>query len=822
MNAINLLIKKYIFVNKKQYFKVSFAYFLCFVLIILQIFFALGYINESKENTLETYGSQDGILVDCLKPLNSEAIKYCGNFYIFGNCQNEEYSYNNIITIGYADEQAFDINHLTVVEGNLPVSDTEILIEERVNSVLRSTLKVGDKINLNINLFHSDNSSSVKSTEFTVSGIIKNYSKTQWNLQSDSGLPNILVSKQYFNSNVQNYVNIKSVILDSHISTNSFFNDLLIKNGFCSEYFVNEHSSVPVEKSLAYICIGIIVLTTLFSFSILFTIHSLLKNSEQNKTGLLQSVGMDNAEICKYFLISRLVFISTGLTATIIIAPFLLYVAKLKLFSETPFKISEIIYILLAIILLSLISLLLTYSSTKKHLKLSSIQNINVTSNGEAHKQINIKIQNPALLWAIKDYTANPSRFFAVSLMTIILILLSILGGVSINFVKKSINSLPSDIVVSVYDGSFSSDLRIPSDPFYGIEDSDLNYIQSSKDIKNLISLSVLQINYITDEFSDENADLWNSQSYKETLIKYGYDENLKLKSDNLFSTNAEALEMLQKVNGIEGDIDISKLNSGQEVVICKATNQYDNFRVGDTVKFTQVLFTDDGYKKIDFQTTIGAIITFSATENDSFLKDVFGDRIIWGDNSFSNLGINLKSNLLYIQLNNYQEYSDLDVRLNSITDNYQSGTVSVDMFFEQLALQHSLLDIIEVIIFISSALLLIAIFVSLYVQNTIRLKEQKRIFLALRAIGMNFSNLYSIFLFENIIQYIASVIVGGGCGIIIIVLLKYQLWLYDLISVNWQLFFGITLLLLLFLVLSPLIPLKQFINKTISDNQYQ
>lgn len=822
MNAINLLIKKYIVVNKKQYFKVSFAYFLCFVLIILQIFFALGYVNESKENTLETYGSQDGILVNCLKPLNSDAVNSCGNFYIFGNCQNEEYSYNNTLTIGYADEQAFDINHLTLVEGNLPVRDTEILIEESVNSVLRSTLKVGDKINLNINFFNDDNSSSVKSTEFIVSGIIKNYSKTQWNQNSDSGLPNILVSKQYFNSNGQKYVNIKSVILDSHINTNSFFNDLLIKDGLCSEYFVNEHSSAPVEKSLAYICIGIIVLTTLFSFSILFTIHSLLKNSDQNKTGLLQSVGMDNTEIYKYFLFSRLIYIATGLAATIIVAPFLLYITKLKLFPETPFEIFEIIYFLIAIILLSIISLLLTYSSTKKHLKLSSIQNINVTSDGETHKQINIKVKNPALLWALKDYTANPSRFFSVSLMTIILILLSILGGVSINFVKSSINSLPSDIVVSVYDGSFSSDLRIPSDPFYGIEDADLNYIQSSKDIKNLISLSVLQINYVTDKFSNENTDLCNSQSYKEALVKYGYDENLKLKSDNLFSTNSEALEMLKKVNSIEGDIDISKLNSGQEVVICKATNQYDNFRVGDTIKFTQVLLTDDGYKKIDFQTTIGAIITFSTAENDSFLKDVFGDRIIWGDNSFSKLGIDLKSNLLYIQLNSYQEYSDLDIRLNSITDNYKDSTVSVDMFFEQLALQHSLLDIIEVIIFISSALLLTAIFVSIYVQNTIRLKEQKQIFLALRAIGMNFSNLYSIFLFENIIQYIVSIIVGGGCGIIIIVLLKYQLWLYDLISVNWQLFFLTALILLLFLVISPLIPIKQFISRTISDNQYE
>ena len=410
-------------------------------------------------------------------------------------------------------------------------------------------------------------------------------------------------------------------------------------------------------------------------------------------------------------------------------------------------------------------------------------------------------------------------QVFSVSLMTTILILLSIFGGVSVNFVENSMNIMPSDIVVSVYDGGFASDLRIPTNPFYGIENADLSYIQGSKDIKNLIPLSVLQINYVTDELENENTYLYNSQSYKEALTEYGYDENLKLKSDNLFSTNTAALELLQQVNHIEGNIDISKLNSGQEVVICKATNQYDHFKVGDTVNFTQIVFTDDGYERIDFQATIGAIITFSEAENDSFLKDVFGDRIVWGNQSFSSLGMNLKSNLLYIQLNSYEEYSDLDVRLNSITDNYQIGTVSVDMFFEQLALQHSLLDIIEVIIFISSSLLLIAIFVSLHVQNTIRFKEQKQIFLALRSIGMNFSHLYSIFLFENIMQYISSIIIGGGCGAIIIVLLKYQLWLYDLISVNWQLFFGIALLLLLFLVISPLVPLKQFINQTISDN---
>lgn len=823
MKPISFLIKKYILVNKKQYFKISFAYFLCFMLIVCQIFFVIGYINESKENTLETYGTQDGILVNCSNSLNSDYVSSYGDFYIFGNSQNDKYVYNNMLTIGYADEQAFQINHITLLNGNMPLHDNEVVIEESVNSVLRDTLKVGDKINLNIAFLENSGeyNSIEKNVEFIISGIIKNYSKTQWNLESDSCLPNIIVSKEYFKDNVSKSINIKSVLLN--INPSDFFNDNLIEKGICSEYFVNSHHYVGVEKSLSYICIGIIVLTTLFSFAIIFTIHSLLKNDEQNKTGLFQSIGMNNAEIYKYFLSIQLIYILTGIVVTVIVSPIILHIVKVKLFVETPFKTFEIIYFILALILISIISILFTYLSTKKHLAFTSIENININSNEEASAKINIKAKNPALLWALKNYIANPSRFSAVSIMTVTLVLLSILGGASINFVKNSTdNAFPSDVVVSAYDGSFNSELQIPTNPFYGIEHNDLKYIEESDDIKRLIPLTNLQVNYICSNENNANGtdlDLWNSESYKEALAEYGYNDDLKLKSTNLFSTNSQSLEALKKAENIEGQINISKLNEGEEIVICKATKQYDNFNVGDTVEFTQIIYNGSKYEKLYFKSTVGAIVTFTEAESNSFIEDVFGDRIVWGDQAFQKLGINLNSNLLYIQLNDYEEYSDLDIRLNSIIDNYYSDLVSVDMFFEQSALQHSLLNIIETIVVISSFLISVTIFISLYVQYTIRLREQKNIFSAMRAVGMDFHNLYAIFFFENIIQFTVSILIGGGCGLIILLLLKYQLWLYDLISLNFPLFILSISILVLFLLISPILPLKQFLSKSILDN---
>lgn len=824
MRPINLLLKKFIIVNKNQYFKVSFAYFLCFLLVVCQMFFIFGYINKSKENTLETYGSQDGMLVNCSIPLNSDNVSSYGSFYIFGNCQNDKYAYNNMLNIGYADEQAFNINHITLLNGNMPRHNNEVVIEESVNSVLRDTLKVGDKINLNIAFFENSGeyNSSETNVEFIISGIIKNYSKTQWNLESNSLLPNVIVSKQYFNDKISKSINIKSVILN--VSTSDFFNDNLLEKEICTEYFVNEHNNIGVEKSLAYICIGVIVLTALFSLAIIFTIHSLLKNDEQNRTGLFQSVGMNNAEIYKYFLLIQLSYILTGIIATAIVSPIILHIVKLKLFVETPSKTFEIIYYILVVILVSIISVLFTCLNIKKYLAFTSVENININSSDETNTKINIKAKNPALLWALKNYIANPSRFSAVSIMTVTLILLSILGGASINYVKNSIdNTFPSDIVVSVYDGSFDSDLQIPTNPFYGIEYSDLKYIEESNDIKRLIPLTNLQVNYIynnVNEAKSTDLNLWNSESYKESLAEYGYNNDLKLKSTNLFSTNSESLEVLKKSKNIDGDIDISKLNNGQEIVICKATTKYDNFSVGDIVEFTQIVNTNSGYKRINFKTTVGAIVTFSEAESNSFIEDVYGDRIVWGDQAFQNLGINLNSNLLYIQLNDYKEYSDLDIRLNSIIDNYQNGLVLVDMFFEQSALQHSLLNIIETVVLVSSFLLFITIFVSLYVQYTIRLKEHKKIFSALRAVGMDFSDLYSIFFFENIIQFMISLVIGGGSGLIIVLLLKYQLWLYDSISLNIPLFIFSIIVLLIFLLISPILPLKQFMKNSILNDK--
>lgn len=126
--------------------------------------------NEIKERL---FGKWDLVFIN----LNNEDLNYIQNHAFIDNysiqCIQEKTKINNYqIVIGSVDDNFFDLANLQMIEGDLPILENEVAIEERLLEIL-NVKRVGDVISLD---------SPVKSLRgYKVCGIVSNYTE-RWNI----------------------------------------------------------------------------------------------------------------------------------------------------------------------------------------------------------------------------------------------------------------------------------------------------------------------------------------------------------------------------------------------------------------------------------------------------------------------------------------------------------------------------------------------------------------------------------------------------------------------------------------------------------------
>ena len=818
MKSIILLNNKYFRHYKAKVIKQIFVFLLCSMLLVIQGLSAYSLHTTIDEKQKVANGDYDAILINLNDNKSSLPVVDSGEFALIGTMTNQQALYNNTLNIGFANKNAAALSCLKYSKGKPPQNANEIAIEKSVFSVLRKNLNIGDTLTIEINCVDGEN---IVKQDFVICGIIENYSKTQWKIKdSDSLLPQIFISEQFFNKFSYPYIQLNVINFSDEISE-SDIEDILSKNEICEGYFFNKQSSTDIELN-QFVSVGTTVLV-LFSGAVavfLMINNLMLKREEtQKKIGLYRILGMNKLEIISTLLLRELPWLLLGgIVGSFCGFILLKNIYPIVMHTNYSYKVEIFIF---ANIFLVAFYLFILFIDIVRFSNKTVIEDIkpNATTNESDIKDIDI--QNPVFLWAWKNYKLNKKASTSLSLLVLVAILFNVIGNVGIDYVNTQIEmSSPADIEIVAYDGAANGPLSIPADIKYGIQNEDLSYLLESQNIENYICLKNLIINVevpLKTANSIESG-LWHSNEYKDALQKYGYNENIGLRQDFLVGTNKNAIKLLESQKNLQGKINYDKLSSGQEVILCNAGGLYNDFNVGDKITLTQIIDNN----KYEFTVTVGAIVNFE-TENyfESVEALAFGDRMIWDEKSFDVLGIELNVNHVLLSLKDTDAYEDIDTRLNALNNTYSelrdNKQFTISENFQQAEQYRTIKKILNIGYIFMIIIIVLFVFTSSFISTKIRFEQQKKVFASIRAIGLTKNNIFLMLFIEKLCQIVLSCILGTILSVVFIFLFNREIGV-NLIGFPYLSYFVLMIVLLLSSLIISYVSAFSFCKNTIAE----
>ena len=780
MKYILTLNIKYCRFHFKHILQIILVYTLCVTLLVIQGLTAYSFLSTMKENQICTNGTQDAVIINCdIDKINKDLpIEEAGKIINFAQVNVEGASYNNILQVGYIDDSAMDLHHIQLIDGRMPENKNEIALEKSAFSILRDKLNIGDDLKLNLQSL--DGSKDIE-TDFKVVGILNNFSDSQWKFEGKSKIPNAFLSKEFYEkSNFTTVISILSIKSNIPLEKiNDLLSDLL-NQGYLSDYYINDDSTqiIQLDQYATLTSGAIMLISSILCIVLLLNTNASTKMQRKKDIGLYRISGMNFFEINLCFLFRYLPCMIVSCFLGSSIGTYIVKKLLFKIHIGISYAFNPYI-ILLACSFVIIFVCILLFINIYKAFRYTIVEDINQIKTKPSVKDIKTNIKNPNILWAWKSYNFNKSSSITISLLILVCMVVSVIGSSSIQYINKAISmQAPADISISAYNGSTNL-IGVADDPLFGLTLKDYEYLIQSNDLDSYISLQEIPFNI---EGSTNNAIYdetipWYSQEYKEQLKEFGYSDDTILYPEYILGADENTIERLKSQKNITGVIDISSLNSAQEVIICNAGGHFDYYKVGDKIRLTQVI----NNQKIEFDVIVGAIINF---ESQNYLESMealaFGDRIIWGQKSFEKLGIDRKINSVYMNIKDISKISDIDVRLNSIKENYKNindnYSVTINENFqkaEQYRLMSKLFNITYKLVI---AIILIFIIISSIISQNIRFNQHQKIFATMRAIGMSSKDLFWITLIEKLCQFALAIFLGSFLSIVSLILFNQEM----------------------------------------------
>jgi ABC-type antimicrobial peptide transport system permease subunit len=809
MKSIIFLNKSYFNHCKSKILKQIFVFILCSSLLVVQSLSVYNLYMDVNDKLNISNGIYDAVIINPNEDTNGSVLPIVeeGNIKLIATAENKEALYNSTLNIGYIDSKATELLCLKYSAGRMPQKANEIVLEKRAFSVLRHTFQVGDTLTLEMTSIDGE---TFKTYEFKICGIIENYSSTQWKIKdSDSMFPQVLVSEEFSETSLLPTVQMNLVNF-SEQTTKKQIESLISKNNICENYFFNELSTVDLELN-QFISVGSLVLVIFSGFIAIFLLinNLMLKRQETHKRiGLYKIVGMKRAEILLTFLLRDFPSLLIGCFLGSLCG-YILLINFYPRIMKSEFLCRWDVIVLTNICLIAFYSLLVIIEIIRLSKK-TITENVKQSDNAQKIHNVKCNTKNPLLLWAWKNYILNSATSTSLCFLILIAILIGGIGTTAMDYVNVQLEmSSPADIEIIAYNGATTESIGIPEDVNFGIREEDLSFLCESSNINNCISLKNLIVNAEVppEKANSAESGLWHSDKYKQSLQKFGYETDIGLHQDYLIGADENTIKKLESQKNIQGNIDYDKLNTAKEVILCNAGGTYDEYKVGDEITLTQIIDN----KKHEFNVTVGAIINFeSGNYFESMEAMAFGDRMIWGVKSFEALGIELNFNHILLSLNDIDDYEDMDMRLNALNSIYNQ-TESNNQFrisenFQQAQLYRTIQKILTVGYNFIIIVILLFVFTSSAISTNIRLEQQRKVFAAMRAIGLREVDLFLIILIEKLCQLIFSFVIGTVLSGVFIFLFNRE------IGVNLAQF-PVALYLALMLVLSIVLSVISYIS---------
>ena len=635
-----------------------------FSIIIPILIFSVSdsFIQTTNEETNKIYGYFDSILYKSNETNNS--IKNGHNVVSFGSIKT--FISNGNLNLGYIDEQATTLGNIKLIEGIYPQQKGEIVI---CNSLKykNSEFKINSVI-------------AIGNSNYKIVGIVNDYS-TVWNKPlNDKNIvfPNILLSPKealMFYEPLQEHILLK---------TSTDFTGALYKE---FPYLIsNTNKSINNQSEKYQVPFFVVILTTLCSLLFNIYIFSYYFENEKRKLSIFRFLALNQNQTITYITskIVILLFVSIPIGAfggyLFSYLSILAFNFKLNLNHKFIFSFEYLLTSILICLIVVVVSIIII---SKDISKVSPLDLFNKKTKGCSYKICKEKKLNIFKL-ALLELKLHLKETIILIILVSIAFSLFISLSLYMNVYSSSVSDVHGRMPLT-FDYEFMTNLDI-SDTSYIDENNQVISIKNFPDEDSIYYLmdhnniipdtiienlrknpNILRVNKYL-----ESNDLYLLNPPSETCNAYlsGYltDEILPFEVSSIFNiqdnvrgiqffgySEKELLDMSSYV--IEGEINIDKIRSGEEVILMvpiyecteydgyteqhfinqedysNKKNQFkDNYySVGDTISFIQFYSSDYQLKGYLNSNQMKNKINYS--KHTVKIGAIIPERICWFDN---------------------------------------------------------------------------------------------------------------------------------------------------------------------------------------------
>lgn len=664
--TITKLARSNLKVRKKQYILLITGIILA-VIFSSGVLFFISCLTTSNEMILkEAYGAQDAVMYSSNEEAMSDAAKQglvdkYGFAHIIGYAYSDEKGRDFGSPVGYLDNTAMELSYISFISGGYPKNDNEIAVEKAALSQMGISAKVGDTITLNeLTQNGSETASKPVKKSYKIVGIADNKRSNliASNLQqeTDHDLPAIFV-KQGTQTQLGGkeklvcYFNINYSREDSYDSLIALFEEHGISqdswelSGYKNAGYAR--SMGDMQTSIEFAVLFVLILLAASCMGIINAFSANL-DDRKKQIGLFRTVGATKRQIIKIFatetFIITLICVPIGIVLSYLIVKLITYFMGDKFVFIPDWR----VLILCALFSTACVmfAAMIPIIKASKISPMQSIRNIKLTRRMKSKALKTQKSFNVSSLIAKRNLTFNRGTQIIVSSLLVITIVFSCYGFSFIRAYNDDFYSLGYDYRLSLNNMSsvYSEYINVATEN-NGYSQENYHQAELAPYVSDVYGYKHCQALIKTPQFTDYmNTLLYaNFLVYDNNIFEYfgsinsknidkimteKYDQYyLELKRQSgtngeLFPSGIDAFEssVISKLENsvIDGEINIDKLNSGEEVILAAP-------------KDIAFQMKDDGYGGIEY--ILDNIHENEKGNNEKYLKTASldykaGDRI--------------------------------------------------------------------------------------------------------------------------------------------------------------------------------------------------
>lgn len=808
--------------RKKQYTIMIIGIILAMVLSSSIVFLYSAAKETYISNHYKTHGYQSEIFASSsLSDENLDEMKSEGIITAYGEAHTLGYAYtdkqNKYLgsNVGYFDEKGKELSNPILLDGKYPQNQGEAAIEKtQLLKLGLKNAKVGDTITLNLDIQNGNTKyykTIVKKYELT--GILsdkKSVISYSYNSNDyDTLIPAIVVSnkEKIENGGKEKIVYYTQAEKKHSVDIDDYFAQKNISDSDYNIYDTNCYAQTNVDNLFSGSGFVIVIMAVLIFASCVAIINSFNSNLKDRKKqiGMLRAVGTTKRQIINIF--GREAFIISLICTPIsIIISYLIISLVLKFAVKDAVMTKSIISLLIAAVTGEIVVLLAAFIPLISASRISPMQAIRDVETARKFKNKKIKSKKEfdvAKHIAKRDLGFYNGSRITVSVILALTIIVSSFGFANvINDTKNYFSNNNHDYYLQFANGK-------------GLNEAEKQEIADMQYIGEVSGTKSMNINLLRDEIDDffrvmmyytfwpDDQILKSTNQYRD-LIRNGkpnssYEEGKKdLNTDKeyigLEITAYENSCFKNIKNNVEGEINYSKLKTGEEVIVASPKKiELAGFANGNTNGFTtkadkeigkklgryeSIVIAETPFKvgdKITFElpdktvkiATVGAIIRPNSTDDGE--EGDFGSNLeilttIDGMRTF-NKALNYNS----LEIKSSEEVNDkIDEQiineLSEFATKYDGYVGSIYQQNEQIRQNQ-----ITIIASLTSIMIICLAVCASIINNAMsaRIRESKKAIGTLRAVGADERELTKSFIYQMRSMFVWGTGIGFGVYII-------------------------------------------------------